>query len=136
MSLVEKFDILSQENNSLMLETLFNQLFIDRKNDPMIDIVALILSLSDNPCGRKRIFHNELVENVVHEKSVDDINDSPFIGQHWQEFNIYDHEEEEEEGEQKEEQKDDIISEFFMKKKDTDVQFFSLFLIFLIFIIG
>ncbi|EMR10221.1 hypothetical protein PNEG_01493 [Pneumocystis murina B123] len=117
--LVEKFDILSEEYNSSMLEILFNELFMDKKNDPMIDIVALILSLSDNPCRKKRIFYEESVGNHIYEDCIDEVNDSPFIGEHWEEFNIYDDEKEEEEEEEEEEDKDDITLKSFMQKKDT-----------------
>ncbi|KTW29788.1 hypothetical protein T552_00993 [Pneumocystis carinii B80] len=121
--LVEKFDILSEEEDSSMLEILFNELFIDKKNDSMIDIIFLILSLSDNPCRRKRIYNEESVEDHVSEGSIHEIYDSPFIGEHWEEFNIYDEEEIEEEEEEEEEEekgeKKDITFKSFIQKKDT-----------------
>ncbi|KAG5438776.1 hypothetical protein PCANB_002496 [Pneumocystis canis] len=108
MSLVEKSDIFSKENYSRKLETLFNQLFEDCNNGPIIEILSLILSLSDNPFQRKWTFDQEQIEESVEKKSIDEIFNSPYTGQHWEMFNTYDDNDD----------NDDIVSEHFTKKND------------------
>ncbi|KAG4306572.1 hypothetical protein PORY_000560 [Pneumocystis oryctolagi] len=87
--LVEKFDIVSKEDHSAILKRLFNKLFENDDNGLVIDVLSLILSLSDNPFQKKYLFYEKHTEKPSEIEKVCEIDDIPYVGEHWKVFNLY-----------------------------------------------
>ncbi|KAG5518701.1 hypothetical protein PMAC_002670 [Pneumocystis sp. 'macacae'] len=127
--LVEKFDIFSKENHSTMLEILFDELFQYEDNGLIIDMLALILNLSDNPLQKEWIFCQEQSKRYEEIEFVNKIDDSPYIGEHWETFDLldghYDNDDndqndsndQDDSNDQNASNDNDIIIESFIKKK-------------------
>ncbi|KTW32367.1 uncharacterized protein T551_00457 [Pneumocystis jirovecii RU7] len=123
--LVEKFDILSKENHSTMLENLFDELFKDENNGLIIDMLALILNLSDNPLEKKLEIYQEQAEKHVEILPVNEIDDFHYTGEHWKmidSLNEQDDDNDENDDNNSENDEncdngDDIVSESFTREK-------------------